>query len=214
MKKPKSPPPEDEQWEQVGIRIREILARVLEPTVQGRYVHWDKLRYLTPPRDLTHEDWWFGLKVRRDAMIRRLPLTDRSGRPFGYNLTDDLLGYLHHADSLAQGIIQQPEVMTDATNPVARDRFIIRSLIEEAITSSQLEGASTTREVAKEMIRTGRRPRDHDERMIFNNYRTIRHILGSRERMLDRDFLLEIHAMMTEGTLEDPDRRGAFPPFR
>jgi len=28
--------------------------------------------------------------------------------------------------------------------------------MEEAITSSQLEGAATTREVAKEMIRTGR----------------------------------------------------------
>ncbi len=210
MKNPKAPPPEVERWEKFGAQIGDILARVPEPTVRGRYVHWDKLRHLTPPEGLTHEAWWFGLKVRRGAMIRRLPLADRLGRPFAYNLTDELLGYLHRVDSLAHGAIQQSGLVTDVTNPDTRDRYIIRSLIEESITSSQLEGASTTRAVAKEMIRTGRRPRDRDERMIFNNYRTIRHILDSRDRKLDRDFLFEVHAMMTEGTLDDPTGTGRF----
>ena len=45
-----------------------------------------------------------------------------------------------------------------------RDRYMLNSLIEEAITSSQLEGAATTREVAKEMIRTKRKPVTLDER--------------------------------------------------
>jgi Fic family protein len=48
--------------------------------------------------------------------------------------------------------------------------------MEEAITSSQLEGAATTREVAKEMIREGRQPRDRSERMILNNYLTMQRI--------------------------------------
>ena len=42
------------------------------------------------------------------------------------------------------------------TNPDTRDRYYISSLIDEAITSSQLEGAATTRLIAKQMIRTGR----------------------------------------------------------
>ena len=53
----------------------------------------------------------------------------------------------------------------------ARERYVISSLIEEAITSSQLEGAMTTREVAKDLLRSGRKPRTKDERMILNNYR-------------------------------------------
>ena len=52
------------------------------------------------------------------------------------------------------------------TNAEQRDRYVVRSLLEEAITSSQLEGAVTTREVAKEMIRSGRKPRDISEQMI------------------------------------------------
>ncbi|MHB1556020.1 MAG: Fic family protein [Isosphaeraceae bacterium] len=210
MKNPKAPPPEGELWEKFGAQIVSILARVSEPTVQGRYVHWDKLRHLTPPEGLTREVWWFGLKLRRGAMNRRLPLSDRLGRLFGYNLTDELLACLHHVDLLAHGAIQQPGPMTGVTNPDARDRYIMRSLIEESITSSQLEGASTTRAVAKEMIRTGRGPRDRDERMIFNNYQTIRHIIDCKNRRLDRDFLFEIHAMMTEGTLDDPTGAGRF----
>ncbi len=55
----------------------------------------------------------------------------------------------------------------------AGQRFLVNSLMEEAIRSSQLEGATTSRRVAKEMLRTGREPRDRGERMIANNYRAL-----------------------------------------
>jgi Fic family protein len=47
---------------------------------------------------------------------------------------------------------------------------VLRSLQEEAITSSQLEGAATTHKVAKHMLREQREPRNKGERMILNNY--------------------------------------------
>jgi hypothetical protein len=43
-------------------------------------------------------------------------------------------------------------------------------MIEEAITSAQLEGASTTREIAKDMIQKGLEPKDKSQQMILNNY--------------------------------------------
>ena len=43
-------------------------------------------------------------------------------------------------------------------SPENRGLFLVTSLIEEAITSSQLESAVTTRKVAAAMIRTGRKP--------------------------------------------------------
>ncbi|MBV9122210.1 MAG: hypothetical protein JO112_02470, partial [Planctomycetes bacterium] len=54
-----------------------------------------------------------------------------------------------------------------------RDHVIIRSLMEEAIATSQIEGAVTTRKVAKEMLLTNRKPRNRSEQMIVNSYRTI-----------------------------------------
>ena len=58
--------------------------------------------------------------------------------------------------------------------PGTRDRYQASALIEEAITSSQLEGASTTRRVASEMLRSGRAPRDLGERMVVNMLATLR----------------------------------------
>ena len=57
-------------------------------------------------------------------------------------------------------------------------------MIEEAITSSQLEGAATTREAAKEMLREGRPPRDRSEKMILNNYQTMQMIANIKDKGL------------------------------
>jgi Fic family protein len=58
-------------------------------------------------------------------------------------------------------------------HPQTRKSYLINALIEEATSSSQLEGASTTRRIAKEMLRQGRKPKDRSEQMIFNNYHAI-----------------------------------------
>lgn len=95
-------------------------------------------------------------------------------------------------------------------NPEQRDRYVIRSLMEEAITSSQLEGAATTREVAKRMLSEGRQPRDRSERMIVNNYATMQRILELRRQPLDPEIVFRIHAEISQGVLDNPDGVGRF----
>jgi Fic family protein len=80
--------------------------------------------------------------------------------------------------------------------------------MEEAIRSSQLEGATTSRRVAKEMLRTGRKPRDRGERMIVNNYRALQFIREDMGERLSPDAILELHRIVTEGTLDDPSAAG------
>lgn len=84
-----------------------------------------------------------------------------------------------------------------------RERYVINSLIEEAITSSQLEGAATTRKVAKEMLRTGRRPRTRDERMILNNYTGMLRVRELRHERLTPALITEFHRIITDGTLDE-----------
>jgi hypothetical protein len=187
-------------------RLERILAEVRDATFRGEYVHWDKLGHLNPPRDLTHAEWWFGLKLRRQG-AKPISLEDKTGSNFVFNVVDPLPESLHHVDSLAFGAIRQPEPLT---NPATRDRYLVRSLIEESITSSQLEGASTTREVAKKMLREGREPRDRSERMILNNYRTMQFILELKNNDISTDMILEVHRMVTDGTLDDATAAGRF----
>jgi len=160
----------------------------------SKYLHWNKLIRYPPPSGLTHEEWWFGLKLSRNPLYKDIPLQDKSGQPFKFLVTDPIPERLHHIDLGAGGRIGVPEPVT---NPETRDQYYVSSLIEEAITSSQLEGATTTREVAKEMIRTGRAPRDHSERMILNNFSTMRQMSEMKDRPLTQELICELHRMVT-----------------
>lgn len=90
----------------------------------------------------------------------------------------------------------------------ARQRFLVNSLIEEAIRSSQLEGATTSRRVAKEMLRSGRQPRDRSERMILNNYRALEFMRDEMGAELKPSTILELHRILTDGTLDESDAAG------
>ena len=171
-----------------------------DPTPEGKYRHWDTLRHLRPPKGQTPERWWAFIKLARRSLYRDIALTDRGGTPFHYALVDPVLERLHRIDRDASGHIALPE---QVTNPETRDRYIVNSLIEEAITSSQLEGAATTRQVAKEMIRSGRRPRDRGEQMIFNNFRAMQRLHERLDEPLIPGFVRELHRTVTEGTMDE-----------
>jgi Fic family protein len=89
-----------------------------------------------------------------------------------------------------------------------RERYLISSLMEEAIYSSQMEGAATTRKVAKDMLRRQVTPKDKSQQMIVNNYQTIRFIVENKYNTLTPELVLHIHHLMTEKTLNDPEDSG------
>lgn len=179
-----------------------------EAAPDGRYRHWDKLRHLAPPDGLTHEQWWLSIKLARGALSQAMPLRDVRGRPFTFAMPDVAQRMAHGIDRNASGSIETLEPL-----PAGRDRihYLQRTLDEEAITSSQLEGAATTRKVARRMLRERRAPRDHGERMIANNYRGMRFIAEHGcDAVLTPEFVRELHAMLTADTLADATAAGRF----
>ncbi len=189
-----------------GEAIPKALSGMRSGPPEDRYLHWDKLRHLKPPGDLSSKEWWAGLKTRRAAEARLLPWNDKEGVPFRYGLPDLVLKRLHRVDQRASGEVAMDEVVTSEKQ--AGQRFLVNSLMEEAIRSSQLEGATTSRRVAKEMLRSGREPEDRGERMIANNYRALQFVREDMGSKLDLDALLELHRIVTEGTLDDPSAAG------
>ncbi len=136
-----------------------------------------------------------------------MPLTDSQGNPFSYSTADPVPEVLQKIDQGAGGFIRMPE---QVTNPETKDQYYVNSLIQEAVTSSQLEGATTTRTVAKEMIRTTRPPRDKSEQMILNNFLTMRRINDLKDEPLSTGLVLEIHRIITERTFERDSAAGRF----
>lgn len=205
---PHTPPPFDKLMAnlQPGKMLASLRA-VRSASCDGKYLHWDELRFRTPPEGLTHEEWWLGLKMRRQAINRTILLEDQRGNNFRFTVPDLVTELLHQIDRGGGTFVEIPEAVTNAEQ---RDRYLVRSLMEEAITSSQLEGAVTTREVAKKMLAENRKPRDTSERMIVNNYKTMRRIAELKENLLTPEMVFEIHREISEGTLDIRDGAGRF----
>lgn len=209
MKAPLSPPDFSQLLEQNATDLTKISMETFVSHFEGKhrdsYLHWDKLRHKTPPEGLDHEQWWLRIKLGRVQQYRILPITDKNNLPFVYSVPDDVMERLHHIDSRASGRITFSENVATKEN---RDRFVFNSLVEEAITSSQLEGASTTRQIAADMIRTSRRPKNKSEQMILNNYVGMKQVREICDKPLSEDVLMQLHAVLTEDTLDDPTAAG------
>lgn len=171
--------------------------------VSFRYFHWDQLRHRTPPQGLSHEQWWLAEKLSRRPTP--LPLLASDGQAFWFSQPPVLLQGLHQIDMQAGASVVAPEAVTTRST---RDRYLLSSLMEEAITSSQMEGAATTRDVAKAMIRSRRPPRDRSERMILNNFLTMQRIRELRDQPLTPELVLDLHRLVSEETLDDPADAG------
>lgn len=174
---------------------------------KGRYLHWDKLRHLEPPQGVTVSEWWTLIKLCRLAQAQKLPIGSKNRLPFNYCVPDSIQAQLHWLDMHTAGTIQTQEPIT---NPQIRNTYLIKSLVEESITSSQLEGAATTKKVAKEMIRQGRKPKDKNEQMIYNNYLAMQFIQDMKGEALTPSIVFELHRILTEGTLDNPEKAGVF----
>ena len=174
-----------------------------DPCHKGRYVHWDEARYLTPPEGLTRERYWLAMRIARTGMQKDLPFrgAGEAWQAFSVCLPDAAQRLLFQIDRQAGGRIEMAD--SPLMDPQQADRYLVRSLVEEAITSSQLEGAATTRVVAKQMIRTHRRPQDNSEQMILNNYLAMDHIRKLKEQDLAEDMILDLHRILIAGTTDD-----------
>lgn len=151
------------------------------------------------------ERWWAATRWRRRGAARTVPLHDVSGRPFTYNLPDEVMRLSEDLARRASGVMGTAERVTHDAN---RTKYHVSSLMEEAISSSQLEGAVTSRVDAKRMLESGRAPRSHSERMIVNNYAAMSLLRNRLDEDITPELIRDIHVVVTDGTLEDPADSG------
>lgn len=162
-------------------------------SIEIRYPYWDEIKYQKNlPFDGDAIKTWKLLKKSRILNYKWLTFGQYT---FAYNLTPSIHKDLHEFDlKMIGGLYQNPITETE------KKEYLNRSLMEEAIASSQIEGAATTTKVALDMLRSGRKPRTESEQMIFNNLRAIKFIEENSTRNIDKEFIIELHQIMTIAT--------------
>ncbi|HPM43621.1 MAG TPA: Fic family protein, partial [Candidatus Omnitrophota bacterium] len=164
-----------------------------------RYFYWTDLAHRIPANiEAKPEEVWAYLKMTRSANMRNTPIMDKKGNYFTYWIPDCLHRGISEVDKWSGG-----QIITDQPFGLpSKERYIINSLMDEAIASSQLEGASTEYEVAKNMLRSGRKPKDKNEQMIVNNWNAMQFIRENKKKPFSMDRLFELHTILTLDTLE------------
>ncbi len=180
--------------------LSEIQANGLLNKYQNQYLYWDKVKY---KKDYDTEKLWSAIKLHRGLNAKLLQFGKYK---FQFVITDYIQETLHLFDMHFGGTMGSNIGIADTD----KTKYIISSLIEESISSSQMEGANTTRKNAKEMLREEKKPKNKSEEMILNNYITMQHIVQNKDEDLSFERLLEIHKLISNNTLDKPDEEGRF----
>ncbi|MDK2949184.1 MAG: hypothetical protein PWQ56_349 [Patescibacteria group bacterium] len=178
---------------------KEHFLEFIDRVSEDKYLYWDKIKYHQPfPQELSREELWLMVKFMRGINSVKTPIKHEDGHFFTWAKLEKMEPFFHEIDLTTGGEISIEKSMDQKKN---KQKLIFRGIVEEAIASSQLEGASTSRKVAKNFLREGRKPRNYSEQMIFNNYSTMKLIEEDyKNRKMDMDLFLELHEMITKDT--------------
>ena len=172
---------------------------------EGKYLSYDELKYrLQPGDDL--KTAWVATKFSRSCIMKNISIDCKNEKPFTFCVPDSLQAILHEIDmNISRGINNESSMINDDYK-----KYFISSLFEESISSAQLEGASTTRKVAKEMLEKERAPLNKSEKMAVNNYYLMTKVKEYSDKELSKEMILELHEIAVQGAVENEAEPGRF----
>lgn len=168
--------------------------------IDDNYLYWDKVKYLSPD-GIRPEVLWNAVKIRRSTNVINLKFGKYI---FHFTITKRMQALLYEFDTDFSNHLNAENIIPDKDSK----QYLVSSIMEEAIASSQMEGASTTRKVAKEILRQQKNPVDKSQQMIVNNYATIRYLLDNKTEKMTLDYLKKIHQSISNKTLDSSESEG------
>ena len=175
---------------------------------KGRYQHYDTLRFIIPS-ELDHSLAWSVVKGSRRLQLGEILQLGAPPVKAKLLLTPAIQIAISESDRHTTAAAL--EWMSSKIGEQNRIQYLLKDLIEdEAISSSQLEGAATTTKVAKDLLKRQRGPRTPDEKMIVGNFRMMQCAWKSRDKPLSADLIAELHQVGVENIDDDHYRPGVF----
>lgn len=174
--------------------------------LNSEYIYWDNFRFKEPtPKGVSREELWLIIKLFRESQSLKTVITDEHGRNFKWSKLDYFEEFFHELDMSTGGELFVEKTGVDKAN---KQKLITRGIMEEAIASSQLEGAATSRQAAKQMLREGRKPKNESEQMIVNSYISMKAIEEQyKNTEMSLGLILELHNLITKDTFDSTGQK-------
>jgi Fic family protein len=175
----------------------------LYKSFQDRYLNKIEIGFRLPG-EISLAEAWEKIQAERRGRAESLTLLDEQGRNFWYVNSKPLQAKLHNIDSFGKDSLYR------RIKKSIENELVIDSIIEEAWASNVIEGAFTTHKRAQELVRRNLTPKDKNELMMKNNHLAMAYLLENRELDFSIDLILELHRIITQNTLDDPEFSGKF----
>ena len=152
-----------------------------------RYLSREEIAYRLPVSMPISQFWPVMEEARKKAAIS-LPLRAQNGQPFWFVINKTI------------------EAQCDAVAEIARRSFVFDELseqimeeatIDEAVWSSVIEGAFTSKADAARIIRHDKTPTNKSEQMVKNNYQALLYVLDHLEDPITAQTLIDIARIVT-----------------
>ena len=166
--------------------------------MKGQYLPFDEFRYRVPKHLDVNLAWALIKEVRGQRQQWLVDLGDYVDNESKYTETSTI--------QKTKTIVDQSTTTAAldwANRKIGEEQnisYMLEDLVEEeAINSSQLEGAATTTLIAKEMIKRKREPRSIGERMIVGNFKMMQFVWDKRSLPLTTDLIRGLHSIGVTG---------------
>lgn len=180
-------------------------ADLLKKYTESNYLSCDELKKIKRYKnveefkDIDIDIFCEELFQHRKSVSNTIGFIDKEKRNLFYNFTRETEDSINRIEEAGRDKIDNiiPEEIKDAA--------LINSLIDEAFSSSVIEGAYSTRRRAHDMIKQDQSPRNKSEKMILNNYKALEFTMDNFDGTLSHEMIYSIWEILTEDTLEPED---------
>lgn len=180
----------------------ELLHRLNEPILESlaaetmrNYLDWDELTRRTLPPGFSLAETWELLGKLRRFNSTTFPIETRDGRSLWYTLDREAqrcLGFIRRyarSESRLHSMLQERE----------GHRFLVRSRIQEAIATCQLDGVIVDFAKAGKMLQEGRHPQTDAERLVYNSYLMLTELDSFGDEKFTTELVHAVYERVTHG---------------
>lgn len=163
----------------------------------GEYITKTKLYYYIKDKDKTDEEWKNIVKERKLKSIK-INLKGIYNEELWFNntpLIDACLEKIKRDSS--NNLFSLTNIHSMKVNNIIKEN----TFALEAFYSSKIEGAYTTKRIAKNLITGKRKPKDKSEMMIYNNQKALEYGLNNINDLYSHEFIFKIHDIINSDCL-------------
>lgn len=189
-------------------KIDEYLGLFSPIDSKGRYLHYDEFKYRVP-KELDTNVSWSVVKMARSRQLKNILPIGEPIKHCKFYLSPSIQKAISETDRNTTSA--SLEWMCSKIGEEKHLEYLLNDLVEdEAISSSQLEGAATTTKVAKDLLKRKRKPRSPDEKMIVGNFKMMKFAWDNRHKDLSVDLILALHQEGVDNIDNDTYTPGVF----